>query len=54
MLRRYLESLGIRAFDRNFYMPDGTATLVQRTRSGTNEPRSREYGLDAVRASRGL
>lgn len=54
MLGRYLESLRIRAFDRDFYMPEGNATLIERTRSSDVAPRSREFGLDEVRASRAL
>jgi hypothetical protein len=54
MLRRYLGSLGLRAFDRDFYMPEGEATLVERPRSRAVEARGREFGLDAVRALRAL
>jgi hypothetical protein len=54
MLRRYLESLGIRAFDSGFYMPEGEATLIERSRLPWIESESREFSLEDVRASRGL
>jgi hypothetical protein len=54
MLRRYLDSLGIRGFDRDFYMPEEKATLIERTRSNDVEARSRDFGLDEVRALRRL
>jgi hypothetical protein len=30
MLRSYLAALGIRAFDEDFYMPDGEALLIEK------------------------
>ena len=52
MLQRYLEALGIRAFDSDFYMVQREATLVERARASGD--RGRELSLEEVRASRGL
>ncbi len=43
MLDRYLQALGISMFDEDFYLPDGTATLVEKI--GPIAPNAEEFSL---------
>ena len=48
MLERYLAALGIHAFDESFYMPDGSATLLENTKPWAATATG--YSLEEVRA----
>lgn len=48
MLRDYAAALGVKAFDEEFYLPDGVATLVGKV--GPKYPNMREYSLEEARA----
>ena len=48
MLRDYAAALGVRAFDEDFYLPDGVATLVEKV--GPVYPNMTEYTLEEARA----
>ncbi len=43
LLKRYLRKLGIRAFEKDFYLPN-SATLIQK--EGPVNPRTNEFGLN--------
>jgi hypothetical protein len=52
MLSKYLECLGIRAFDYEFYDPSASSFLIRR--EGAIAPGLKEYSLEQARAELGL